>query len=84
ALTVVAGVISGAVGFFGIYHPVASSRTEDTDLQNDSHIDKHYKVVLEQFRGFLRSLMVHAGVGTAFGGGMTLGGGPQNLIIGKG
>lgn len=60
ALTVVAVVISVAVGFYGIYHRVASSRTEDTDLQDDSHIDKHYKVVLEQFRGFLRSLMMHA------------------------
>lgn len=59
ALTVVAVVISVAVGFYGIYHRVASSRTEDTDLQDDSHIDKHYKVVLEQFRGFLRSLMMH-------------------------
>nr|WP_114139321.1 hypothetical protein [Escherichia coli] len=65
-------VISVAVGFYGIYHRVASSRTEDTDLQDDSHIDKHYKVVLEQFRGFLRSLMMHAGVGTALGGVMTM------------
>ena len=64
--------------FYGIYHRVASSRTEDTDLQDDSHIDKHYKVVLEQFRGFLRSLMMHAGVGTALGGVMTMVGEPQN------
>ncbi|EFD6568577.1 sodium/proton antiporter NhaB, partial [Escherichia coli] len=83
ALTVVAVVISVAVGFYGIYHRVASSRTEDTDLQDDSHIDKHYKVVLEQFRGFLRSLMMHAGVGTALGGVMTMVGEPQNLIIAK-
>ncbi len=76
-------VISVAVGFYGIYHRVASSRTEDTDLQDDSHIDKHYKVVLEQFRGFLRSLMMHAGVGTALGGVMTMVGEPQNLIIAK-
>ncbi len=69
--------------FYGIYHRVASSRTEDTDLQDDSHIDKHYKVVLEQFRGFLRSLMMHAGVGTALGGVMTMVGEPQNLIIAK-
>lgn len=83
ALTVVAVVISVAVGFYGIYHRVASSRAEDTDLQDDSHIDKHYKVVLEQFRGFLRSLMMHAGVGTALGGVMTMVGEPQNLIIAK-
>ena len=83
ALTVVAVVISVAVGFYVIYNRVASSRTEDTDLQDDSHIDKHYKVVLEQFRGFLRSLMMHAGVGTALGGVMTMVGEPQNLIIAK-
>lgn len=39
--------------------------------------------MLEQFRGFLRSLMMHAGVGTALGGVMTMVGEPQNLIIAK-
>ncbi|PLC18241.1 hypothetical protein C0U41_29795, partial [Klebsiella pneumoniae] len=29
------------------------------------HIEQHYREVLEQFRGFLRSLMMHAGVGTS-------------------
>ena len=36
---------------------------------------------LEKFRSFLRSLMMHAGVGTALGGVMTMVGEPQNLII---
>ena len=83
ALTVVAVVISVAVGFYGIYHRVASSRADDHDILDDSHIDQHYKTVLEQFRGFLRSLMMHAGVGTALGGVMTMVGEPQNLIIAK-
>ena len=83
ALTVVAVVISVAVGFYGIYHRFASSRTEDNNMLDDSHIDQHNKVVLEQFRGFLRSLMMHAGVGTALGGVMTMVGEPQNLIIAK-
>ncbi|HGY5075629.1 Na(+)/H(+) antiporter NhaB [Citrobacter sp. C348] len=82
ALTVVAVVISVAVGFYGIYHRIASSRGEDNML-DDSHIDQHNKAVLEQFRGFLRSLMMHAGVGTALGGVMTMVGEPQNLIIAK-
>ncbi|HAB6916901.1 TPA_asm: Na(+)/H(+) antiporter NhaB [Salmonella enterica subsp. enterica serovar Typhi str. CT18] len=81
ALTVVAVVISVAVGFYGIYHRVASSRGEENDMLDDSHIDPHYKTVLEQFRGFLRSLMMHAGVGTALGGVMTMVGEPQNLMI---
>ncbi|HCC1216090.1 TPA: sodium/proton antiporter, partial [Salmonella enterica subsp. enterica serovar Paratyphi C] len=42
ALTVVAVVISVAVGFYGIYHRVASSRGEENDMLDDSHIDPHY------------------------------------------
>ncbi|TFG82296.1 MAG: sodium/proton antiporter, partial [Chromatiales bacterium] len=38
---------------------------------------------LDQFRAFLRSLVMHAAVGTALGGVCTLVGEPQNLIIGK-
>lgn len=83
ALTVVAVVISVAVGFYGIYHRVASARGEENDLQDDDHLDQNSKAVLEQFRGFLRSLMMHAGVGTALGGVMTMVGEPQNLIIAK-
>lgn len=83
ALTVVAVIISVAVGFYSIYHRVASARPDDHDLLDDSHIDMHYKAVLEQFRAFLRSLMMHAGVGTALGGVMTMVGEPQNLIIAK-
>lgn len=82
ALTVVAVVISVAVGFYGIYHRVASSRPNE-DLQDDSHVEAHNRDVLEQFRAFLRSLMMHAGVGTALGGVMTMVGEPQNLIIAK-
>lgn len=52
-------------------------------MLDDSHIEQHYRDVLEQFRGFLRSLMMHAGVGTALGGVMTMVGEPQNLIIAK-
>jgi len=83
ALTVVAVIISVAVGFYGIYHRVASSRPGDNDMLDDSHIEVHNKDVLEQFRAFLRSLMMHAGVGTALGGVMTMVGEPQNLIIAK-
>lgn len=83
ALTVVAVVISVAVGFYGIYHKVASARPDDDNMLDDNHIEQHYRDVLEQFRSFLRSLMMHAGVGTALGGVMTMVGEPQNLIIAK-
>lgn len=83
ALTVVAVVISVAVGFYGIYHRVASQGGDESDIQDDSRIASDSRAVLEQFRAFLRSLMMHAGVGTALGGVMTMVGEPQNLIIAK-
>ena len=36
---------------------------------------------LENFRAFLRSLLMHGAVGTALGGVCTLVGEPQNLLI---
>ncbi len=83
ALTVVAVVISVAVGFYGIYHRVTSQSGEESDIQDDSKIDSGNHAILEQFRAFLRSLMMHAGVGTALGGVMTMVGEPQNLIIAR-
>lgn len=82
ALTVVAVIISVGMGFYGVYHKVASGNNSDdsTDITNDERIISHQDT-LEQFRAFLRSLMMHAGVGTALGGVMTMVGEPQNLII---
>ncbi|HBO37501.1 MAG TPA: sodium/proton antiporter [Pasteurellaceae bacterium] len=82
ALTVVAVIISVGMGFYGVYHKVASGNTFDTptDITNDDKITTNQET-LEQFRAFLRSLMMHAGVGTALGGVMTIVGEPQNLII---
>ncbi len=82
ALTVVAVVISVGTGFYSIYHNVASN--QKIDISDDSRLeDDDHKQTLEQFRGFLRSLLMHAGVGTALGGVMTMVGEPQNLIIAK-
>lgn len=83
ALTVVAVVISVATGFYSIYHNVTSNRA-DGDIGDDSDFScDERKRTLEQFRAFLRSLLMHAGVGTALGGVMTMVGEPQNLIIAK-
>ena len=69
ALTVVAVIISVAMGFYGVYHKVASGKNlqEAVDIADDNKIKNHE--TLEKFRSFLRSLMMHAGVGTALGGG---------------
>ena len=82
ALTVVAVIISVAMGFYGVYHKVASGGTfyDPTDITNDEKIGKD-RETLEEFRAFLRNLMMHSCVGTALGGVMTMVGEPQNLII---
>lgn len=83
ALTVIAVVISVAVGFYSIYHKVASGQGTSSahDHTQDEHISELTRDDLENYRAFLRSLLMHAGVGTALGGVMTMVGEPQNLII---
>ncbi|MDP0354417.1 sodium/proton antiporter NhaB [Glaesserella parasuis] len=83
ALTVIAVIISVGMGFYKVYHKVASGGLLDDDESDDTSNDKLItnKQILEQFRGFLRSLLMHAGVGSALGGVMTMVGEPQNLII---
>jgi len=84
ALTVIAVIIAVAVGFYGVYHRYASERRhdEDHDHADDDAVADEHRTDLEQFRGFLRSLLMHAAVGTALGGVATLVGEPQNLLIG--
>lgn len=83
ALTVIAVVISVTVGFYSIYHKVASE--QDPNSQHDHTSDENVQEVsrddLENYRAFLRSLLMHAGIGTALGGVTTMVGEPQNLII---
>ncbi len=85
ALTVTAVVITVAHGFYLIYHKVASGKQyhHDHDVNGDHEIGELDRSDLDVFRGFLRSLMMHAVVGTALGGVSTLVGEPQNLLIAK-
>ncbi|WP_298542853.1 sodium/proton antiporter NhaB [uncultured Aquimarina sp.] len=83
ALTVTAVLISVAVGFYGVYHKIHSMPASDFD--HDGTLDRKELSgeTLEQFRSFLRSLVMHGVVGTALGGVCTLVGEPQNLLIGE-
>ncbi len=85
ALTVTAVVITVAAGFYGVYHKVASGKTLDLDHDpaTDEEVADLHRSDLEEFRSFLRNLMMHAAVGTALGGVTTLVGEPQNLLIGE-
>ncbi len=83
ALTVTAVLISVAVGFYSIYHKVASGKTfhDEHDHTGDESIYAYRREDLDRFRSFLRSLVMHGAVGTALGGVCTLVGEPQNLLI---
>ncbi len=83
ALTVTAVLIAVAVGFFSVYHKVASGKQHDSahDHTHDGEVQEDRRTDLENFRAFLRSLLMHGAVGTALGGVCTLVGEPQNLLI---
>ena len=85
ALTVTAVVIAVAGGFYSIYHKVASGKGYDQthDSGDDQDVQESFRNDLEEFRSFLRNLMMHAAVGTALGGVTTMVGEPQNLLIAK-
>ncbi|WP_299442796.1 sodium/proton antiporter NhaB [uncultured Aquimarina sp.] len=83
ALTVTAVLISVAVGFYGVYHKIHSMPASDFDKDGTLDRKELSGETLEQFRSFLRSLVMHGVVGTALGGVCTLVGEPQNLLIGE-
>ena len=84
ALTVTAVLIAVAVGFYRIFH-LANSGLEfssnDHDYYNDSLLSEAGIEDLENFKAFMRDLIMHGVVGTALGGVCTIVGEPQNLLI---
>ncbi len=86
ALTVIAVIITVITGFYSVYHTVASGKQfqdhADHDAAGDDDVHEMHREDLDQFRAFLRSLVMHGAVGTALGGVSTLVGEPQNLLIG--
>jgi NhaB family Na+:H+ antiporter len=83
ALTVIAVIIAVGVGFYAIYHKISSGKgfVDPHDHNADHEVAELSRADLDAFRGFLRNLLMHAGVGTALGGVSTMVGEPQNLII---
>lgn len=84
ALTVLAVVITVAMGFYEVYHKVASGKHHH-DPMHDSSADEHvsdlHRSDLDAFRAVLRGLLMHAGAGTVLGGVMTPVGQPQNVLV---
>jgi NhaB family Na+:H+ antiporter len=84
ALTVVAVAVTVGMGFYEVYHRVASGKTaaaQQHDAATDEEVPELHREDLDAFRAFLRSLMMHGAIGTAIGGVMTQVGEPQNLLI---
>ncbi len=84
ALTVTAVVITVAAGFYAVYHKVASGKAlhhDGHDHTEDDQVHELHREDLDSFRSYLRSLVMHAAVGTALGGVTTMVGEPQNLLI---
>lgn len=77
ALTVMAVIISVALGFYHVYRTYEEEQASDDD-EHASHEGE-----LAVFRAFLRNLLMHGAIGTALGGVMTTVGEPQNLLISK-
>jgi NhaB family Na+:H+ antiporter len=84
AVTVLAMVMTVALGFYRIYFVSAVGVGQPTphQLGEDTLVPAMRLVELQQFRAALRGLLMHAAVGTALGGICTLVGEPQNVLIG--
>lgn len=80
ALTLMAVLIAVCFNFFAIYHRVAGAVSDNDGGKGST--DSGY-LELEEFRGFLRNLIMHGAIGTVLGGTMTIVGEPHNLMIGS-
>jgi len=83
ALTVLAVIITVAMGFYEVYHKVASGKAhhDPHDSSADEHVGELHRSDLDAFRAVLRGLLMHAGAGTVIGGVMTPVGQPQNVLV---
>lgn len=81
ALTVTAVLIAVFVALYGVYERIHSTQNSDLDHDGGDDPEELGGDVLENFRSFIRSLVMHGAVGTALGGVTTMVGEPQNLLI---
>ena len=84
ALTVTAVLIAVGIGFYRIFHLANSGgdfSVKNHNILDDSILSIEGAEDLENFKSFLRDLIMHGVVGTALGGVCTIVGEPQNLLI---
>ena len=84
ALTILAVLIAIATAFYDVYEKVVSKvGYSDAPDSEDGHINELHREDLDDFRAFLRGLLMHGAIGTAIGGVCTLVGEPENIVIGS-
>lgn len=84
ALTILAVLIAIATTFYDVYEKVVSKvGYSDAPDSEDGHINELHREDLDDFRAFLRGLLMHGAIGTAIGGVCTLVGEPENIVIGS-
>ena len=84
ALTVTAVLIAVGIGFYRIFHLANSGAdfsSKNHNILDDSSLSIEGIEDIENFKSFLRDLIMHGVVGTALGGVCTIVGEPQNLLI---
>ena len=84
ALTVTAVLIAVGIGFYRIFHLANSGADfsiKNHNILDNSSLSNEGIKDLENFKSFLRDLIMHGVVGTALGGVCTIVGEPQNLLI---
>ena len=80
ALTILAILIALTTTFYLVYEKVITKVGQEPGLpSDDSHIEESRLQDLENFRGYLRGLLMHGAVATAIGGVSTLVGEPENI-----
>lgn len=84
ALTILAVLVAVSTGFYEAYHRVVSriGYQDDPDL-TDHGVAEIHRQDLEDFRAFLRGMLMHGAIATAIGGVCTLVGEPENIVIGS-
>ena len=66
---------------YGVYEKIHSATNSDIDHDGVEEREELSGDVLEDFRAFIRGLVMHGAIGTALGGVTTMVGEPQNLLI---
>jgi NhaB family Na+:H+ antiporter len=77
-------LIAVGIGFYRIFHLANSGADfsiKNHNILDDSSLSNEGIEDLENFKSFLRDLIMHGVVGTALGGVCTIVGEPQNLLI---